>query len=111
MGCGRTVVKALGYAIDPVGSILHDTTGFPYSPGGQIQRLATPPPIPTPASKPSPPRASPPRISGPQIVRGPAVPAATPPPRFGKEPAGAGAAADRTKGLLRPPGPGPTLLT
>jgi hypothetical protein len=92
-------VPVLPYLIDPIGAAF----GVDYSPGGALQNAITPAPPPPPTGPtalsripalPSMPSFAAPTITGPQ------VPPETRGVRQGKEPAGTGAGADVTRGLL-----------
>lgn len=109
MGC---VTKVVPWIIDPAGMAISTASGGKIPTiGGVVDRQLNPPPKPAPHVAPA---ASPgpqmPVLSGPKIT-GPSVPAANaaaPPPG---DKAGAQPGTDATKGLLKKPGAGRTLLT
>jgi len=40
MGCKRNILRITGwFVLDPAGTILHETTGFEYTPRGQVNKL------------------------------------------------------------------------
>ena len=99
--------EAIPYIVDPIGTAIYKTTGFPYSPGAQIDKVVNPPrpnvPVPAP-----PPQAAPARPGAPAPIRvggqapqpRPASPLPPAPVPIRDPRAGAGGASDRTVGLL-----------
>lgn len=111
MGC---VNKVVPFIVDPIGTAIHYATGgkFDLTPGGQINKALN---MPKPKPKPQPVIQKPPTITMPSA---PTVTMKAPPPkqpeaprpRITHEGAPAGASSDKTKGLLKKPGVGGSLL-
>lgn len=97
MGC---VKKVTPWLVDPLGTFIHQTTGFGYTPGGALDATlnrpaaparttaqpATTPQLPTPPTPPS---------------WRPTAPLAPTRARVERTPPGAGPSADTTRGLLK----------
>lgn len=97
MGC---VKKVAPWVVDPLGMLIHQTTGFGYTPGGMVNQILNPPPRPTAATR--------------EVTPTPALPKPPPPPPPWHPATNTGAtpgaqhvgsptsdSSDRTRGLIR----------